>query len=106
MAFPNIQATVSGIGVSVPYACDCLRPYFNIGYGTVISATATYSIQFTFSDITADNYNPATDNWFTVVASGSVAVSGSHQIPCRGMRLNVSANTGTVTVYLQQVGNR
>ena len=45
--------------------------------------------------------------WFTVSGtSGSTAVTNSFTIPCRGMRLNVSASTGSMTVYFQQAGLR
>lgn len=107
MAFPNISYTVTGAGTSAIFACDNFQAPFNVGYGTTISATATYSLQFTFDDITADGYNPASGTWFTISGtSGSTAVSGSFTIPCRGIRLNVSASTGSVTVFLQQAGER
>lgn len=107
MAFPNISYTVTGAGTSTVYACDCFKAPFNVGYGTTISATATYSLQFTFDDVTSDSFNASTATWFTISGtSGSTAVSGSFTIPCRGIRLNVSASTGSVTLYLQQAGTR
>lgn len=107
MALPNISYTVTGAGTSSVYACDHFISPFNIGYGTTISATATFKLEYTFDDVEADNYNPATGTWFTISGtSGSTAVSGSFTIPCRGIRLNVSASTGSMTVYFQQAGTR
>lgn len=107
MSLPNISYTVTGAGTSPVYACDNFIAPFNIGYGTTISATATFSLQFTFDDVTSDTFNASTATWFTVSGtSGSTAVSGSFTIPCRGIRLNVSASTGSMTVYLQQAGAR
>lgn len=107
MSMPNISYTVTGAGTSPVYACDNFVAPFNVGYGTTISATATYSLQFTFDDVQAEGFSAGSATWFTVSGtSGSTAVSGSFTIPCRGIRLNVSASTGSVTVYLQQAGAR
>lgn len=107
MSMPNISYTVTGAGTSPVYACDNFIMNFNVGYGTTISATATFKLEYTFDDIQAEGYNPSTGTWFTVTGtSGSTAVSGSFTIPCRGMRLNVSASTGTMTVFFQQSGAR
>ena len=107
MSMPNVAFTVTGVGTSPVYACDNFQAPFNVGYGTTISATATFKLEFTFDDVQADGYTPASGTWFTVTGtSGSTAVSGSFTIPCRGMRLNVSASTGSMTVYFQQAGAR
>ena len=107
MALPNVSYTVTGAGTSPIYGCDNFQAPFNIGYGTTISATATFKIEYTFDDITADGYVASSGTWFTVSGtSGSTAVSGSFTIPCRGIRLNVSASTGSMTLFLQQAGER
>ena len=107
MAMPNISYTVTGAGTSPIFACDNFQAPFNVGYGTTISATATFKLEYTFDDITADSYVASSGTWFTITGtSGSTAVSNSFTIPCRGIRLNVSASTGSVTVFFQQAGER
>ena len=107
MAMPNISYTVTGAGTSPIFACDNFQAPFNVGYGTTISATATFKLEYTFDDITADSYVDSSGTWFTMTGtSGSTAVSGSFTIPCRGIRLNVSASTGSMTVFFQQAGER
>ena len=107
MSMPNISYTVTGTGTSPVYACDNFQAPFNVGYGTTISATATFKLEFTFDDITAEGYSPASGTWFTVNgSSGTAAVSGSFTIPCRGMRLVYVSGTGSVTGYFQQAGAR
>jgi len=107
MTMPNISYTVTGAGTSPVYACDNFQAPFNIGYGTTISATATFKLEYTFDDVQADGYSAASGTWFTMSGtSGSTAVSGSFTIPCRGIRLNVSASTGSMTLYVQQAGSR
>lgn len=107
MSLPNVSFTLTGAGTTPVYACDNFMAPFNIGYGTTISATATFKLEYTFDDVQADGYNPATGTWFTISGtSGSTAVSGSFTIPCRGIRLNASANSGYMVLYLQQAGTR
>lgn len=107
MALPNVSFTVTGAGTSPVFACDNFQNPFNVGYGTTISATATFKLEYTFDDVTADGFSAGSATWFTVSGtSGSTAVTNSFTIPCRGMRLNVSASTGSMTVYFQQAGLR
>jgi len=107
MAMPNVSYTLSAAGFSPIYACDNFQAPFNIGYGTVLSGSPTYAIQFTFDDVQADGYNAATGNWFVISGTaGTAAVSGSFTIPCRGLRLAYVSGTGSVTAFFQQAGER
>ena len=105
---PAISWTVTGTGTSPIYGVDNFQAPFNVGIGVSISATATYSVQYTFDDIQADNYVPASGTWFTSsdFSAISAAKGASFTIPCRGIRLNVSASTGSVTIQIQQAGER
>ena len=107
MSMPNISYTLSAAGSSPVYACDNFIAPFNIGYGTTVSGTPTYAIQFTFDDIQAEGYTASSGTWFVVSGTaGTAAVSGSFTIPCRGMRLVMVSGTGSVTAYFQQAGAR
>lgn len=108
MSMTAISYKVTGIGVSPVYACDNFQAPFNIGIGCTISATATYSVEYTFDDILADGYVASSGTWFTASDFSSVTTSkaASFTIPCRGIRLNVSASTGSVTMQVQQAGER
>jgi hypothetical protein len=105
---PNVSYTVTGTGTSSVYNTDFFQAPFNVGLGATISATATYTVQFTFDDVTADGYVPANGTWFTEATFGTASTSKaiSFTIPCRGIRLNVSASTGSVTLQVQQAGER
>jgi len=104
----NISYTVTGTGTSAIFAVDNYQAPFNIGLGATVSATATYTVQFTFDDITANGYVAANGTWFTEATFGTASTSTaiSFTIPCRGIRLNVSASTGSVTLQVQQAGER
>ena len=109
MALPNITQTVTGVGKSTVIALDNMTNPFNIGVGVLISATATYSVEYTFDDVSADSFNPLTATWWTESQYGPTATttkSVQFVIPCRGIRLNVAASTGTATIYIQQAGLR
>jgi hypothetical protein len=108
MAFPIVSATVTGAGTSAVFALDNMANPFNVGIGVDISATAAYTVQFTFEDVSSDTFNASTAVWFTDTQFGSATADKaiSFTTPCRGVRLNVSASTGTATIYVQQAGRR
>ena len=108
MAMPNISLTVTGTGTSSVISLDNMTNPFNIGVGVNISATATYTVEYTFDDISADSFSAASATWFTETQFGTASAKKAVQfvIPCRGIRLNVSASTGTATIYVQQAGLR
>ena len=108
MAFPIVSYTVTGAGTSAVIGLDNLANPFNVGIGVDISATATYTVEFTFDDVSADGFSAGSATWFTDTGFGSASADKaiSFTIPCRGVRLNVSASTGTATIYVQQAGRR
>ena len=98
--------TVTGTGTSPIYAADNFQATFNIGLAATISATATFTVQYTLDDIFAEGYNPATGTWWPVTNFNAISTNtaGNMTVPCRGLRLNVSASTGSVTLQIQQSG--
>ena len=108
MALPIVSYTVTGAGTSAVIGLDNLANPFNVGIGVDISATATYTVEFTFDDVSADGFSAGSATWFTDTGFGSASADKaiSFTIPCRGVRLNVSASTGTATIYVQQAGRR
>lgn len=63
---------------------------FNIGFGVVVSGTVTYTVQHTFNGI--DYF----DHEF--VAAATTNQDGNYAFPVAGVRINVTAGTGTVTL--------
>jgi hypothetical protein len=98
----RVVTTVTGTGNSPVIPMDHRAQFFNVGIEAVVSATATYNVQFTLDDI----YNSAiTPTWFNVPSpfTGATAnQAGNLTIPCSAMRLNVTASTGSVTLTLLQ----
>ena len=108
MALPIVSYTVTGTGTSSVINLDSLANPFNVGIGVDISATAAYTVEYTFNDVSSDSFTAGTATWFTDTSFGSATADKaiSFTIPCRGVRLNVSASTGSATIYVQQAGRR
>lgn len=105
-----VRVTVTGVAASAPIAISNYTSPCNAGLGIKISATATYTVQFTFDDIFAAGFNPATATWYNSTDTGVVnattnAVSNI-AFPVVAVRVNVTASTGTVTLTVVQAGER
>jgi hypothetical protein len=105
----RVVEVVTGVANSASIPMDHRAQFFNVGIEVLVSATATYNVQYTLDDI----YNPLiTPTWFNVTTTIPVAGTtfvgasanavGNVTVPCSAMRLNVTASTGTVTMTLLQ----
>lgn len=88
---------------------DQFREPFNIGIGTSVSGTATYSVQHTFSDVW--NTDPTTWVWadnsgISAKTQADNLVSGNYAYSVSGIRINLTSGTGTVTCWLRQAGSQ
>ena len=98
------SVTVSGTGTSAVVVPDYQTTPFNVGVGCKISATATYTVEHTFDDVFSPTFNPATATWIanTGLTGKTANADGNYAFPVRGIRLNVAASTGTVTMTVIQ----
>lgn len=102
-----VTRTVSGAtGASSVVALNTLAPVpFNVGLLADVTGTLTYSVEYTFDDVQANNYNPASGVWNAVTGMGAQTAdtTGSLSFPVTGVRLNVTAWTsGSVTLTVLQ----
>ena len=99
-------ASVTGTGTSSLIPLDHYVSPFNVGFGAVVSATATFSVQHTFDDIYAPGYSAASGTWFNHPNFTSVTATadGNYAFPVSAIRLNVTASTGTVSITAIQAG--
>ena len=100
------QPTVSktGTGSSAVLAVDFFRNPFNIGIGVVVTGTVSFTVEFTFSDPSDPDFNPATAIWFSTGLTGSASAAQAFTIPCRALRVTNASGAGTSTLYAQQAG--
>jgi len=99
------RVTVGAEGASAPIPLDHYRDPFNVGVAVVLSsgASLTYSVEHTFDDVFAKDFNPSTATWFTNSGLGAKTASldGNYAFPVTAVRLNVTSYTGgdaTMTV--------
>lgn len=98
------SVTVTGVDTSAVVIPDYNISPFNVGVGCKISATATYTVEHTFDDVFSPTFNPVTATWIanTGLTAKTTNSDGNYAFPVRGIRLNVAASTGTVTMTIIQ----
>lgn len=85
---------------------DQYQSPFNVGLGVAVTGTVTYSVQHSFDDVYASNYNPATATWFTHpdVSGETTNADANYAFPVAAIRLAVTAGTGTATLTVLEAG--
>jgi len=98
--------TVTGVGVSGVYAPDHYISPFNLALGADITGTVTYTVQYTFDDVFASGFDPATATWINhpSLTARTTSTDSNIAYPVQGVRLNVTAGTGTVRLTIIQAG--
>jgi hypothetical protein len=101
-----VRVTTSGVSTSAVIPIDQYLNPTNIGLGVDITAPATYTVEHTFDDVFAEDFNPATALWFphpTLV--GLIAdADGNYAFPPTGVRLNQTLGAGSAILNLIQAG--
>ena len=93
---------LSSVATSAWIPLDYKQSPFSVGFGVVLSGTATYTVEHTFDDVYDTTITP------TAFAHASIAGktandNSSYNFPVRAVRLNVTAWTsGTVTATFLQ----
>jgi long-subunit fatty acid transport protein len=105
-----VTVTQTGVGTSALIPWDYIQTPFNASISTVVTGTATYTIQHTFDDIFASTYNPATGTWFDHDVANMVAATtnqdSNYSAPIRASRINLTSGTGSVALTgLQGIGH-
>lgn len=104
-----IRVPVSSATTSQVVPLDQYISPENVSIAVVLSAGAalTYKVQYTFDDVFAAGFDPATANWndhATLVAK-TASADGNFAFPVTGVRLNVTPYTsGTATLVVLQAG--
>ena len=101
-----VRVTTSGVSVSPPIPIDQYLDPTNIGLGVVINGAVTYTVEHTFDDVFATDFNPATATWFPhpTLQSQSASMDGNLAFPPTAVRLNQTAGAGSAILNLIQAG--
>lgn len=98
--------TQTGVGVSNVYIPDHYVSPFNVSLGALVTGTVNYTVQYTFDDVFASDYNPATGNWadHPSLTAQTATKDSNIAYPVRGIRLVVNSGTGVVRLTSIQAG--
>ena len=97
----TISRTGAGSTAAVPM--DHYISPFNVGFGVVVTGSATYTVQHTFDNVFDSTVTPT---WFNhpVIAAQTTNQDGNYAFPVTAIRLTVTAGAGTATMTLVQAG--
>lgn len=100
-----IRLVQTNAGNSAVAALDIHKHPFAVGIGVKVTGTPTYTVQHTFDDVLAKDFDPATATWFDHPTLKTLAANGdsNYAFPVRGIRLVVTG-TGTVELTAIQAG--
>ena len=91
----------TGVGSSSALVMNTNISPFNVGFGVIATGTVTYTIQHTFDD-------PAVgfSVWYPhpTIAAKTDNQDGNYAFPVTGIKVLVTAGTGSATLNLVQAG--
>ena len=98
--------TVTGTQDSRVYVPDQYVSPFNIALSVLVSGVTNYTVQYTFDDVFAAAYNPATGNWVDHPSLTTQTATKDSNIayPVRGIRIKANSGAGTATLTAIQAG--
>lgn len=97
-----VTKAVTGIGTTEWIKLDHKTNPFNVGFGCVVSGTATYTVQHTFDSVDSGTPTPFNNAY---VAGQTANADGNYAFPVCAIRVNLTAGTGTVTITAIQAGD-
>lgn len=99
-------SSVTGVGVSSVYPPDNYVSPFNLALSVLVTGTVTYTVQYTFDDVFASGFSAASANWIDhpSLTAQSATKDSNIAYPVRGVRINVTAGSGSVRFTVIQAG--
>ena len=97
----------TGVGSSDALVMNTNISPFNVGFGVIVSGTVNYTVQHTFDDVFASDFDPTTAKWFnhSSVSGVSTDQDGNYAFPVSAIRVVLSGgSTGTVDTTILQAG--
>lgn len=91
----------TGVGSSSALVMNTNVSPFNVGFGVNVTGTVTYTVQHTF-----DDPGVGFNTWYAhpTIANKTDNQDGNYAFPVTGIKLVVSAGSGTATLNLVQAG--
>lgn len=100
-----VRVTVTGVDVSPVIPIDQYLSTF-IALGVTFDGAGTATVEHTFDDIFAEDFDPLTATWFDHETLAGIVANedGNYIAPPRGVRLNVTVGPGPVNLHVVQAG--
>lgn len=103
---PVIFTLSGGAGTSNPCPLDQYISPFNVALGVTVTGTVNYTVQYTFDNVFAAGYTPASGNW--VDHPSLTAQTGTKDsniaYPVSAVRLVQNSGAGTTRLVILQAG--
>ena len=101
-----IVLSQTGAGATRVAPMDNYISPFNVALGVLVSGTVNYTVQYTFDNVFASGYSPASGNWVDHPSLTAQTTTKDSNIayPVTGVRLNVNSGTGSATLTIIQAG--
>lgn len=79
---------------------------FNVALGVTVTGTINYTVQYTFDDIFAPEFVPASANWVNHPSLTGLTASADSNIayPVRGIRIIANSGSGSARLTAIQAG--
>lgn len=108
MARP-VRKTLSAAGVTPAIPMSLHQYTFNVSLSVALAAGSvlTYTVEHTFDDVFASDFNPATAVWFSndVLVDRTTSEDGNYAFPVTAIRLNITSYTsGSAKLTVIQSG--
>lgn len=102
----TVTVTQSGVGRSSVVVPDRYTEPVNISLAAIVTPAATYNIEYTYDDVFATTFNPATANWFihATFSAQTATKDGNIAFPVTGITINQTAGVGSVRLSVIQAG--
>jgi len=98
--------TVTGTEVSNVFVPDQYTSPFNVALSVLVTGTVDYTVQYTFDNVFAKTYNPATGNWVDHPSLTAQTTTKDSNIayPVQGIRIKCNSGAGTARFTVIQAG--
>jgi hypothetical protein len=103
-----ITVSQTGTGRSAVVAVDNFTNPFNIGLYASLTGTATYNIEISPDDPMDAGYVASSATWIAAPSFSALTATtvGAMTVPAKAISINITANTGTVSLKIMQAGLR
>jgi hypothetical protein len=98
--------TVTGTQQSDVYTPSERVTPFNVALGVTVTGVSNYTVQYTFDDVFARGFVPASANWVNHPSLTGLTASADSNIayPVRGIRIIANSGAGSARLTVIQAG--